>query len=531
MDISDATTILGGLGLFLLGIHHLTDGLKGLAGDSLRRALQTLVRGRVSAILFGAVFTALIQSSSATILTVIGFVSAGLVTFSQAIGVLIGATFGTTTTPWMVAFFGFRVQISSFAMPILGVGAFLWLVSKGRMRAAGAILAGFGLIFVGLDYLQRGMGNISWNLDAFVGDGWASSWILAGIGIVMTIVMQSSSAAAAATLVALNAGNLNFLQACALVVGQSIGTAATSAALGATAGGLAVRRTALAHMIFSVIVGILGMLLLRPIANVATWAVSSLDDYDGVLALAAFSSLFKLMGVAVFFPWLDSFARFIERLSGAGGDTAVARLEPALSEAGGPVALEAAWRATVEVARSAIDAVCRRLAGERAGFPSADDAIGRIDHFLESLSLDAIDPASVEPRLVRLCHAVDHLKRLAEILTTGPTIASGWTPPPSIGAGAQALGAWLHAIEDPASTVPTSVFDEISAASSRLATDRKAGREKILEAVARQQTTVASGDERMEALLSADRALHHSWRLIDSLRIASQNQDTSVDPS
>jgi phosphate:Na+ symporter len=197
MNASDATTILGGLGLFLLGIHHLTDGLKGLAGDSRRRALQTLVRGRLSAVVFGAVFTALIQSSNATILTVIGFVSAGLVTFSQAIGVLIGATFGTTTTPWMVAFFGFRVQISSFAMPILGVGAFLWLVSKGRIRAAGAILAGFGLIFVGLDYLQRGMGNISWNLDAFVGEGWASSWMLAGVGIVMTIVMQSSSAAAA----------------------------------------------------------------------------------------------------------------------------------------------------------------------------------------------------------------------------------------------------------------------------------------------------------------------------------------------
>ncbi len=522
MDISDATTILGGLGLFLLGIHHLTDGLKGLAGDSLRQALQRLVRGRLSAIAFGAIFTALIQSSSATILTVIGFVSAGLVTFPQAIGVLIGATFGTTTTPWMVAFFGFRVQISSFAMPILGIGAFLWLVSKGRVRAGGAILAGFGLIFVGLDYLQRGMGNISWNLDAFVGDGWAASWILAGIGIVMTIVMQSSSAAAAATLVALDAGNLNFLQACALIVGQSVGTAATSAALGATAGGLAVRRTALAHMIFSVIVGVLGMILLQPIANAATWAVSSLDDYDGVLALAAFSSLFKLMGVAVFFPWLDSFARLIERLSGAGADTAVARLDPALSEAGGPVALEAAWRATVEVARNAIEAVRNRLAGEHVDFPSIDDAIRQIDHFLESLSLETLDLGSMEPRLVRLCHAVDHLKRLNEILKTGPTVATGWTPPPSIGAGAQALIAWLDAIEDPASPLPTSVFDDVSSASSRVAMDRKAEREEILEAVARQQSTVATADQRMEALLFADRALYHSWRLIDSLRIASQ---------
>ena len=262
MDASSAMTILGGLGLFLLGIHHLTEGLKGLAGDLLRRALQTLVRGRFSAVVFGAVFTALIQSSSATVLTVIGFVSAGLVSFPQAIGVLIGATFGTTTTPWMVAFFGFRVQISTFAMPLIGVGAFLWLVAKGRWRAVGAILAGFGLIFVGLDYLQTGMGNVSWNIDSFVGDGWAAKWLLAGLGLVMTIVMQSSSAAAAATLVALHAGSLSFLQACAMVVGQSIGTAATSAALGATSGGRAVRRSALAHIIFSVVVGVLGMLLL-----------------------------------------------------------------------------------------------------------------------------------------------------------------------------------------------------------------------------------------------------------------------------
>jgi len=117
MDASSAVTIIGGLGQFLLGIHHLTEGLKALAGDSLRRTLQTLVRGRFSAILFGAVFTALIQSSSATVLTVIGFVSAGLVSFSQAIGVLIGAA----TTPWIVALFGFRVQISAVAMPILGL--------------------------------------------------------------------------------------------------------------------------------------------------------------------------------------------------------------------------------------------------------------------------------------------------------------------------------------------------------------------------------------------------------------------------
>ena len=135
MDASATVTLLGGLGLFLLGIHHLTEGLKGLAGDSLRRALQRLVAGRFSAVVFGALFTAVIQSSTAATLTVIGFVSAGLVTFSQAIGIIMGATLGTTSTPWMVAIFGFRVSISASALPMLGIGAFLWVIAKGKARS------------------------------------------------------------------------------------------------------------------------------------------------------------------------------------------------------------------------------------------------------------------------------------------------------------------------------------------------------------------------------------------------------------
>src|SRR5262249_38654868 len=219
MNASSVVTVVGGLGLFLLGIRHLTEGLKGLAGDSLRRALQTLVGGRLSAVISGALFTVAIQSSTATTLTVIGFVSAGLVTFSQAVGIIIAATFGTHFAPWVVAIFGFGLRISAFALPMLGIGAFLWLITKGRTRSAGAILAGFGLLFMGIDYLQNGMEGVSWNLDAFGGSGFGWQWILAGIGLLMSVVMQSSSAAAAATLVAVHAGALAFAPACAKVGG------------------------------------------------------------------------------------------------------------------------------------------------------------------------------------------------------------------------------------------------------------------------------------------------------------------------
>src|SRR5262252_4145425 len=442
-------TVVGGLGLFLLGIHHLTEGLmKGLAGDSLRRALQTMVGGRLSAIVSGALFTVVLQSSTATTLTVIGFVSAGLVTFSQAVGVIIGATFGTTSTPWLVAIFGFRLRISAFALPMVGIGAFLWLIANGKTRSAGAILAGFGLLFVGIDYLQTGMEGISWNLDAIGGSGFGWQWILAGIGILMSVIMQSSSAAAAATLVALNAGSLTFDQACAMIVGQSVGTAATSAMV-AIGAGLAVRRAALAHIVYNVAVGIIGILLLGPLAAVARWVGAQFDEPNGVLALAAFSSIFKLVGILAFYPWLDRFSHLIEWMTGAGAETAVGRLDPILAEAGGAVALEAAWRAILELAHGTVDAVRRRLLGEPVRYDPPVDAAQQVEQFLQSLSLETLDLGAFEPRLVRLCHALDHLNHVHDDLKRVPPDTSGWQPPAGFDEGARALATWLDTTKQP----------------------------------------------------------------------------------
>ena len=518
-----AITIVGGLGLFLLGIHHLTEGLKGLAGDSLRRALQTLVAGRLSAVVSGAVFTVAIQSSTATTLTVIGFVSAGLVTFSQAVGVIIGATFGTTSTPWLVAVFGFRVSVSAFAMPMLGVGAFLWLIAKGRARSLGAILAGFGLLFIGIEYLQNGMEGVSWDLDAVGGNGFGWQWILAGIGILMSIVMQSSSAAAATTLVALHAGSLTFDQACAMIVGQSVGTAATSAMV-AIGAGLAVRRAALAHIVYNVSVGIIGILLLAPIAAAGSWVGARLDDPQGVLALAAFSSIFKLVGVAAFFPWLDRFSRLIVWMSGRGTNSAVGRLDPALAQAGGAVAIEAAWRASLEVAHGAVDAVRRRLSGESVLYDPPVEGVQQIEHFMESLSLETTDLSTFEPRLVRLSHALDHLRQLHDDLRQIPPAVAGRQPPAGFAAGARAFAAWLDATKDPQASPDPAVFAALEDASKELGAERKTGRDEILEEVALQRTPTATARAALETSLWADGALYHAWRLAESLRIASGNQ-------
>src|SRR5271169_3026576 len=519
MNASSAVTIVGGLGLFLLGIHHLTEGLKGLAGDSLRRALQTLVSGRLSAVISGALFTVALQSSTATTLTVIGFVSAGLVTFAQAVGVIIGATFGTTSTPWLVAIFGFRLRISAFALPMLGIGAFLWLIAKGRTRSAGAILAGFGLLFIGIEYLQTGMEGISWNLDAVGGSGFGWQWILAGIGILMSIVMQSSSAAAATTLVALHAGSLTFDQACAMIVGQSVGTAATSAMV-AIGAGLAVRRAALAHIVYNVTIGIIGILLLGPMAAASRWIGAQFDDPNGVLALAAFSSIFKLVGILAFYPWLDGFSRFIERISGTGTETAVSRLDPVLAEAGGAVALEAAWRAILELAHGSIDAVRGRLAGDPVGYDPPLEAARQTEQFLESLSLETLDLAAFEPRLVRLCHALDHLNQLHEDLTRSPAEVSDWQRPASFEEGARALAAWIDATKDAEAAPGPSIFEAMEDASKRLAAERQTDRDKMLQDVALQRTSAETARNALEMLTWADSALYHAWRLAESLRIA-----------
>jgi phosphate:Na+ symporter len=519
MNATAAVTLLGGLGLFLLGIHHLTEGVKGLAGDSLRRALQTIVSGRFSAVASGAIFTAVIQSSTAATLTVIGFVSAGLVTFSQAVGLIVGATLGTTSTLWLVAILGFRVRIAAAALPILGVGAFLWLIAKGKTRSLGAILAGFGLIFTGIEYLQTGMAGISWNFEAF-GRGAGSQWVFAGIGIIMTIVMQSSTAAAATTLVALNAGSVTFEHGCAMIVGQNIGTAATTA-LVAIGGSLAVRRAVLAHIIFNSVVSVLGMVFLRPLTAAAYWVGSQLDDPDGVLALAAFSSIFKVVGIGAFYPWLDRFSRFIVRISGQGSETAISHLEPTLAESGGTVALEAAWRAILEVAHGAVDAIRSRLACESVKYDPPVEAVRQIEHFLESLSLETTDLSTIAPRLVRLCHALDHLEELHNDLTRIPPAVSGWQPPAGFEVGARALAAWLDATKDPEAEPDPAIFKAVEDSSKQLTAERKTVRGKILEDVALQRTAMDPARADLETLAWADSALYHAWRLAESLRLAS----------
>src|SRR5262245_36919108 len=305
-----------------------------------------------------------------------------------------------------------------------------------------------------------------------------------------------------------------------MVVGQSVGTAATTA-LAVIGGGLAVRRAALAHIAYSLVTGVLAMLFLTPLTSAAQWVGARLDDPNGVLALAAFSSIFKFAGIAVFYPWLDPFARLVVRISGEGSASAVGRLEPTVARAGAAVALEASWRAILEVAHGAVDASRRWLAGEAVRYQPAGEAIRQIEQFIESLSLETTDLGTIGPRLVRLCHALDHLAELDDDLTHIPPTGSDWQHSPAFQAGVRALAAWLDATKEPEAEPAPTIFKALEEASEQLSAERKAGREKLLADVALQRMPAATARAGLDTLAWANSAVYHAWRLAESIRIAS----------
>ena len=204
--------VIGGIGFFLLGMSLMADGLKGIAGDSLRRLLNRFTGGTVSSMATGAVMTLLLQSSTATSLMTIGFVSAGMLSFVQAVGIIFGANLGTTSTGWMVAFIGLKFSISQLALPIVGIGVLLKQFSAGRWALLGHVLAGLGLIFVGIQFLQDGMAGLDGYIDLsrFAELTVGNRLLLILIGVVMTVIMQSSSAAVATTITVLASGAIGW---------------------------------------------------------------------------------------------------------------------------------------------------------------------------------------------------------------------------------------------------------------------------------------------------------------------------------
>lgn len=263
--IIDFLKLVGSLGLFLYGMKIMSEGLQKMAGNKLRNILSAMTKNRVMGVLTGILITALIQSSSATTVMVVSFVNAGLLSLIQSIGVIMGANIGTTVTAWMISFFGFgKFSISALSIPLMGVALPLIFSSRSRNKSLGEFIFGFAFLFMGLDFLKGAMPDLQNNPEVlafvqnFTGMGLLSTLFFLMVGTVLTIIVQSSSATVALTLIMAVQGWIDFPSAAAMIMGENIGTTIT-ANLAAIPANLSAKRTAFSHFIFNVL-GVIWML-------------------------------------------------------------------------------------------------------------------------------------------------------------------------------------------------------------------------------------------------------------------------------
>ncbi len=322
MTIAGALNFLGGIGLFLLGMRLMTDGLTTAAGDTLRVILSAATRSRGRAIFSGILITALVQSSTAVVFTTIGFVNASLLALPQAVGVIFGSNLGTTLTSWIVALIGFNLDLQVIALPAIGIGmAISVALGKGQYGALGRALAGFGLFFMGIDVLKDafdGIGDVI-DLHRWAGEGVLNLLLFVLIGIVLTVIIQSSSAALTVILTATAGGLIPLTAAAAMVIGANVGTTSTAlfAVFDATA---AARRAAMSHVVFNLVVALVSLILLLPLLWVVHLIAQVIGSQDQLaMSLAIFHTLVNLLGILVMWPltprlvaWLETRFRTLE---------------------------------------------------------------------------------------------------------------------------------------------------------------------------------------------------------------------------
>jgi phosphate:Na+ symporter len=321
--IINILTLIGSLGLFLFGMKIMSEALQKVAGVRMRSILATITSNRTRSILSGLLITTLIQSSSATTVMIVSFVNAGLLSLFESIGVIMGANIGTTVTAWLVSLLGFNLKISSLAIPLIGLGFPLIFSRRNTRKSWGEFLIGFALIFIGLEFLKTTVPDISAQpelvgfVSKYTGIGLWTTLIFYLTGIVITILIQSSSAAMALTFVMCYRGWIDFELAAAMILGENIGTTIT-ANLAALVANSAAKRSALSHFIFNLIGTIWALALLKPILHGVDLIITGAgkpSPFSEVVsipvALAIFHTSFNLVNTFL----LVGFMKQIEQLT------------------------------------------------------------------------------------------------------------------------------------------------------------------------------------------------------------------------
>ena len=321
-------TLVGSLGLFLFGMKMLSESLQKVAGDKMRTILAAMTSNRFKGILTGLLVTTVVQSSSATTVMLVSFVNAGLISLTQSVGVVMGANIGTTFTAWLISLLGFKFSISAISLPLIGVGFPLVFSKKHSRKSWGELMVGFALLFLGLDFLKGSVPNISESpeilafLSNYTEAGFFSILLFVAIGTILTVVIQSSSATMALTLVMCNSGWISFELAAAMVLGENIGTTIT-ANIAAAVANVSAKRTARAHLIFNLF-GVVWMLFVfKHFLNGVSYFVTEMGgsnpfepaNHESVpVALSIFHSAFNIINTLLLVFTTPYIVNFVTRL-------------------------------------------------------------------------------------------------------------------------------------------------------------------------------------------------------------------------
>ena len=338
--IYELLRLIGALGFFIYGMKVMSDGIQKAGGSKMRQILGGMTSNRYFGVMTGFLITAIVQSSSATTVMTVSFVNAGLLTLVESAGVMMGANIGTTITAWVISILGFKVKMSAIALPIIAFGMPMMFARKTKTKNWGEFLVGFALLFIGLAELKDAVPDVKNNpevlnfLAGFADPSFLSRLMFVGVGTLLTIVVQSSSAAMALTLVLCNTGVIPFEVAAAMVLGENIGTTIT-AELASMVGNVHAKRSARIHSMFNII-GVTWMLILMPYALDIVNYVSinyfgSISPYTAVdgwgdsmspvpIALSIFHTGFNFLNVLMLIWFVPAIVRFAERTVKSQGD-------------------------------------------------------------------------------------------------------------------------------------------------------------------------------------------------------------------
>lgn len=384
--------IAAGVAIFLFGMRMLEDGFKLFGTGALERVLQSATASTPRALLFGIFSTTVLQSSSLVSVISISFLSAGLISLIGGVGIIFGANIGTTTGAWLVAGLGLKVDIAAYAMPMIALSIILVFQKRAGLRGLGLALAGLGFLFLGIHFMKVGFESFKDQIDLlrFALPGLAGLVVYTLLGMVATVVMQSSHATMVLILTALAAGQISYENALALAIGANIGTTIT-AILGALSANFQGKRLALAHLVFNALTAVVALALIVPLREAVDWisAFAGIGAEDYALKLAVFHTIFNVLGVALMLPLLPRLIAFLEaRIPEPVPDVSRPRhLNAAVDEF--PQTLESALRLEVlHLYENAAELILHGLNLDRAQVYAADSVIDLVRHSRAPVEID-----------------------------------------------------------------------------------------------------------------------------------------------